>query len=297
VPGERRDQQLVRTDDGRELCFAEWGDPAGFPVFLLHGTPGARYNRPPDESLLHDLGARVVTYDRPGYGRSSRHRGRSVVDCVADVLTIAGRLGVDGFSVTGSSGGGPHVLAVAARLPELVARARCNVGLAPYDAPGVDFFARMDPVNAAEFALAVEGEARLEPHLRDQLADMRRRMADDPTTFLGEEWQLADRDRALLADPELVAQNVRVTEEIVRGGVGGWLDDSLAFVRPWGFDVAEIRVPVRVSYGVRDVVVPASHGDWLATHVPDAEVDVDDAGGHHSPTSGIAASISWLVGG
>ena len=64
------------------------------------------------------------------------------------------------------------------------------------------------------------------------------------------------------------------TEDIVRGGVWGWVDDDLAFTIPWGFDLSEIQVPVEVRYGARDVLVPAAHGAWLGRNVPGAMVVV-----------------------
>jgi pimeloyl-ACP methyl ester carboxylesterase len=263
----------------------------------MHGTPGVRHNRPPDEQMLRELGARVITYDRPGYGRSDRHAARSIVDCVGDVSAIAEYLEIDRFAVTGSSGGGPHVLAVAARRPDAVVRARCNVGLAPFGARDLDFFAGMDPLNVEEFGWAMKGEAQLVPQLQRQLEEMRVRMSLDPTKFLGSDWELDDSDRAMFAEPAIVDQNLQITAELVRGGVWGWVDDSLAFVRDWGFDVNEIQVPVRVTYGLRDVVVPSAHGEWLGRHVPGAEILVDDALGHLSPTAQIEASIRWLVSG
>jgi pimeloyl-ACP methyl ester carboxylesterase len=294
---QNRDRQLVSTPDGRTLCFAEWGDPHGHPVLLLHGTPGARYNRPPDESMLRGLGARVITYDRPGYGFSSRHRGRRVVDCLVDVDIIVAHLGLAAFSVTGSSGAGPHVLAVAARRPDQVLRARCNAGVAPYHADGLDFYAGMDPQNVTEFRRAVEGEERLVPEVTRQLAEMRQRMQVDPTLLLGEDWGLDRSDRTVLAEPVLADQNLAVLGEILRGKGWGWVDDDLAFVREWGFDVDEVQVPLRVTYGARDVVVPPGHGAWLGSRIVGAEVLVEPAGGHLLPSSSAEASIRWLVAG
>ncbi|HSC49445.1 MAG TPA: alpha/beta hydrolase, partial [Gaiellaceae bacterium] len=130
----------VRAADGRTLMVAQWGDPEGFPVFALHGTPGSRLGRHHDESAYVEVGARVITYDRPGYGGSDRRRGRRVLDCVSDVAAIADALEVERFAVTGGSGGGPHSLAVAARLPERVTRAACDVGVAPFETPDLDWF-------------------------------------------------------------------------------------------------------------------------------------------------------------
>jgi pimeloyl-ACP methyl ester carboxylesterase len=292
-----RDSQMITTDDGRRLCFAEWGDPTGFPVLFFHGTPGGRLNRHPDESVYVAKGARLITYDRPGYGSSERLPGRAVVDCVVDVAAIVDHLGISRFAVTGSSGGGPHVLAVAARLSERVVRARCNVGIAPYGLEDLDFFNSMDPLNVLEHGLAVEGEARLAPQLQRQLREMGRRVAVDPTQFISDEWDLDGVDRAVLANPDTSAQNRRTTAELVRGGAWGWVDDSLSFVKPWGFDVGEISVPVRVTYGARDVLVPPAHGAWLARNIPDAEVVVDDEAGHLSDLDQVGPAIHWLVTG
>jgi pimeloyl-ACP methyl ester carboxylesterase len=145
-----RDAQTVTTTDGRTPMFAEWGDPAGVPVFSLHGAPGSRFARFYDESVYLDVGARVITYDRPGYGGSDRHRGRRIVDCVGDVAAIADELGIERFAVTGGSVGGPHSLAVAARLGDRVTRAACGSGIAPFDTPDFDWFKDLDPLNVQE---------------------------------------------------------------------------------------------------------------------------------------------------
>ena len=186
VAGLSRSRQVVAAD-GRRLAIAEWGDPEGFPVFLLHGTPGSRFAREPDESRFAAVGARVVTYDRPGYGGSDRRRGRRVVDCVDDVLAIADALGFDRFAVAGASGGGPHSLAVAACVPERVTRAACNVGLVPFDTPDFDWFEGMDPRNVAELGWALEGEAVLTRELEREAAEVLARVAEDPTKVLDDE--------------------------------------------------------------------------------------------------------------
>ena len=150
--------RTVTANGGRTIAFTEWGDLDGFPVFILHGTPGSRFSRHYDESLYTQVGARIITYDRPGYGGSDRHRGRRVVDCVADVAAIADELGIERFAVAGGSGGGPHSLATAARLPERATRAACMVGPVPFDTPDFDWFEGMDPQNVTEIEWALAGE-------------------------------------------------------------------------------------------------------------------------------------------
>lgn len=276
------DARFVRRPDGRELAYEEVGDPAGSAVFVLHGTPGCRLSgRHPDLSRIADAGLRLVTYDRPGYGRSARHPGRRVVDCVADVAAIADELGIDRFAVRGGSGGGPHALAVAARLPERVTRVGCDVGVAPYDAADLDFLAGMDESNVREFSWALAGEATLLRELQNQAERAVARVEADPTALLSE-FELSPADRAVLEDPG-VRQTLRAsTRESFANGVWGWVDDDLAFTQPWGFDPQELSGPVEVRYGATDVLVPAAHGAWLGAHIPHAEVTVDDHGGHLS---------------
>jgi pimeloyl-ACP methyl ester carboxylesterase len=230
---ERR-RQAAEARDGRALAFAEWGDPDGFPVFSLHGTPTSRLWRHPDESRYAEAGARVITYDRPGYGGSDRHRGRRVVDCAADVEAIADRLGLDRFAVTGRSGGGPHSLAVAARLPERVVRAESVVGIAPFDAAGLDWFHGMDALNVRETSWAVAGEEVAARELEREAAELLARIESDASAVLGDDWQLAPVDRAALARPELADVIREAFGEAFRNGVWGWVDDDLAFVSGWG---------------------------------------------------------------
>ena len=287
----------VTTPDGRVVCFAQWGPPDGIPLFALHGTPGGRLNCAPNEAVYHELGARVITYDRPGYGRSQRLPGRRIVDCVPDVTAIADHLGIARFAVQGGSGGGPHCLAVAAALPDRVLRARCVVGVAPFDAVGLSFFMGMDQMNVTEFSWALEGEARLATELQRELAEMGGRVADDPSALLGEAWDVDEADRAVLARPDVGAVIREATADLVAGGHWGWVDDDLAFIAPWGFELSAIRVPVEVRYGVKDVLVPAAHGAWLGRHVPGARVVVESGEGHLTDPDRLVEQMRWVVHG
>ena len=292
--------RFVTAPDGREVAFAVWGDPAGFPVLRLHGTPGCRLGRWPDVEVYGSLGVCIVTHDRAGYGRSTRLRGRRVVDDVDDVRLIADELGFERFGVVGVSGGGPHALACAARLPDRVIRATCAVGLAPYGPPGLDhdaWFAGMDPANVREFGFALEGEEALVPFLEGMQARYEAQVAAEDSNFL-EDYDVSESDRAQMARPEITQMLRETILEHAVNGVHGWVDDMLAQTGPWGFDVSEIAVPVLVRYGASDVLVPPGHGAWLAAHVPGCFAKIDDAG-HlgRDPVEEIAEDVRWLRDG
>jgi pimeloyl-ACP methyl ester carboxylesterase len=288
--------RLERTTapDGRSLAFARWGDLDGAPVFSLHGTPDSRLRRHWDGSVYAAVGACVITYDRPGYGGSDRHRGRRVVDCAADVAAIADHLGVDRFAVTGRSGGGPHCLAVAARLKDRVTRAACVVGVAPFDAPGLAWLDGMDEANVREVGWALAGEGTLTRELERYAAAVLERLAVEPATAFAD-FDFSAADRAELARAELQAIDRESFPEAFRNGVFGWVDDDLALVSSWGFDITGIRVPTRIVYGTTDVAVPRAHGDWLARHVPGAEVIVEEGRGHFADPALVAERIGWLT--
>ncbi len=170
------------------------------------------------------------------------------------------------------------------------------MGLAPYGAAGLNFFAGMDPLNVAEFEWALEGEARLAPELERELSELAGRVsADRAQLMIGDEWDLDESDRAVLAEPSAADVNRQVATELVTSGKWGWIDDSLAFVGPWGFAVEDISVPIRVTYGSKDVVIPPQHGAWLGAHIPGAEVIVDDSSGHLEDLEAVRRSLQWLV--
>lgn len=293
--------RTLETPDGRTLAYATWGDPDGFPILSLHGTPGCRFNRWPNEEVYARLGVHFITHDRAGYGRSDRHHGRSVVDEAADVAALADELGLDRFGVTGGSGGGPHVLACAALLSDRVVRAVCAVGVAPFGPPGLEedeWFAGMDEENVKEERQAIAGEEVLTPYLEDLQRQGEARVAVDPSTIL-DEFDLSESDRAQLARPEVIQLIRESTTEQAANGVGGWVDDDLAFLKPWGFDVGAVAVPVLIRYGLTDVLVPPAHGEWLAANVPGCIVAVETSAGHlgDDPEEQIAEDARWLRDG
>jgi pimeloyl-ACP methyl ester carboxylesterase len=161
--------------------------------------------------------------------------------------------------------------------------------------PGFDWFAGMDAVNVEEMGWALEGEDVLAREIERTAAGMLKRVADDPSKVISDEVELSEADRAVMANPERHEAIRKGINEAFRHGVWGYVDDTLCLIQPWGFDVTEIRVPTRILYGLTDVLVPRQHGDWLADNVPNAEVVIDEQGGHLPDPNLVTERFGWLV--
>lgn len=268
---------MVATPDGRHLHVEEAGDFTGAPVLTLHGTPGAALLYGPHAADAKERGIRLIGYDRPGYGRSTPQPGRSVADCAADVRAIAAALGIDRFAVWGISGGGPHALACAALLPDLAVAVGSLASIAPYGAPGLDYYTGMGEENVSDMKLALEDE----PAARAKLLTDRELMLG----LTAEDMQNAFP--TLVSAVDAAAFTRELGEYFVasdRDGLGpggeGWWDDGMAHLRPWGFDLQTIRVPVQLWHGRHDRFVPFQHGEWLASQIPGVDAHLTDEDGH-----------------
>jgi pimeloyl-ACP methyl ester carboxylesterase len=285
-------KRTVRAADDRRLSTQMYGDPDGKPVFLLHGTPGSRLGPHPRSAVLHRLGVRLISFDRPGYGGSDRLGGRRVADVAADVLTIAEFYGLEQFAVVGRSGGGPHALACAALLPERITKAAVLVGLAPQGADGLDWFDGMAQSNVIEFTAAANGYEGIAAHTK-VVADAIRA---DPASLIAQlQVELPDSDRRVVADRGIRLQLIATYAEALRTSDFGWIDDALAFCSPWGFDPGAVTVPVLLWHGASDIFSPASHAIWLADKIPSAAVVVQAGAAHFGALDVLPDILQWLL--
>ena len=276
--------------DGRELDLRRLGPVDGDVLLYIHGTPSSGAAPSALAQAAHARGLQVVSWSRPGYSTSTRQPGRSIASFAVDAREVLDTLGIGRAHALGWSGGGPHVLALAALLPDRIASATSLAGVAPYAETlgDLDFLAGMGEDNIHEFGAAIEGE----PKLREFLAPFVSALRVVTPAGIVEELAslLPDVDRAYCTDEhggelaEAFHQGLAVSED-------GWVDDDLAFVRPWGFDLAAIRVTVHVWQGSADLMVPSAHGQWLASAVPGAVAHLLDGQGHLSIGVGQAEAI------
>jgi|HubBroStandDraft_3_1064219.scaffolds.fasta_scaffold28357_2 pimeloyl-ACP methyl ester carboxylesterase len=272
-------EQVVTTRDGRDLEVMSAGPDDGRCLLWHSGTPSAAGIYPAQLDVAAARGLRFVTFSRPGYAASTARPGRSVGDVAGDVSEILDALGFDTCICAGQSGGGPHALACAALLPDRVLATATIAGVAPWPAEGLDWLAGMGPENVTEFEAAMEGVDGLTRFLEADAAQLRVVEATDVAGALGGLVGDADKRALTGAYAEFMASRFRRS---VSTGIAGWRDDDIAFITPWGFDLAAITTPVAVWQGGDDRMVPAPHGAWLARHISEAEEHLLPAEGHLS---------------
>lgn len=285
----------LNVDGGRTLDVLLGGATSGPAIVLHHGTPSDASDWLDWHEAAEFRGARIVSVTRPGYATSTRRAGRCVSDAAADVAAVLDQLGIDEYVTAGWSGGGPHALACAALHPGRCRAAATLAGVAPYDVPGLDFLDGMGPENVEEFGAALQGERVLRAWLTEN-AELFRHVtgAEIAAAFGG---LVPEIDRQVLEGgyADHMATEIR---RALKSGFDGWIDDDLAFVRPWGFELSAITVPVTVWQGDLDLMVPASHGAWLVEHLASARPRTPVGHGHISlVTQHRGEILDWLLGG
>jgi pimeloyl-ACP methyl ester carboxylesterase len=282
----------ISAKDGRTIQIYEAGSPDGVPVLVQRGTPQCAlpYRRWVEDA--QGRGIRLIGYARPGYGGSTAQPDRTVAAAADDVAAIARELGLKRLLMWGVSGGGPHALACAALLPGLVVAAAALACPTPYPADGLDYFAGMGATNVALGRAALQG--------RDACV----RCVEADPLLRATPGSLAQSLPSLLcpADTDVLATDFAdFVLRTIRDGCGetraGWIDDEIALMRPWGFELSRIRIPVLVMQGGQDLMVPFSHGKWLASRIPEAEPRLLSDDGHITLSLRRIPEVhAWLLG-
>ncbi|CAI6013705.1 unnamed protein product [Clonostachys chloroleuca] len=262
--------QLFALPDGRNLEYLVSGPNHGFPLVWIHGTPSCYLQAPCLPATSDKLGIKIITFSKPGYGRSTRQEGRRVVDTVVDIQALLAHLKVEKCCVGGWSGGGADALACAARLRGCVAILSI-AAFAPYDAEGLDWLADKEEASVRGFKAALEGEDELLKHIGPTRIGMVNTDVSTMLEGLSKSFAEADRD-AFRENPGMALNLVQSMQEGLRNNCDGWVDDNMAMLAPWGFGLDEIKVPVFLYQGGVDNTVPNAHGKWLSNSLPQGKL-------------------------
>ncbi|MFN2590267.1 MAG: alpha/beta fold hydrolase [Actinomycetota bacterium] len=285
-------ESKVDVPRGGSLGYAEFGDPTGDPVVWFHATPGARKQFPPDaHALAVERRIRLIGVERPGTGLSTRFNYRRIMDWADDVEAFADGLGLDRFAVVGLSGGSPYVLAACHRLPDRVVAGAVLGGIGPTRGPE-----------------AAPGYTRMLPLLEPFLSVVSLPLAEVLTWVLRPIRRLASpgydtytnlvapgSDREVLRAPEMKSAFLYDLTTALEVGLRAPMTDLVLFGREWGFSLRDIRVPVKVWHGDADAIVPLSHGEWMASLIPGAELVITPGGGHFAGYIVAMDVLDWIV--
>lgn len=279
----------VGVGGGRRIGFAEFGTPHGQAVIWLHGTPGARRQIPVEARRFaweHDL--RIIGIDRPGIGSSTPYLYGSMSEFAPDLEAVADEIGLDELIVIGLSGGGPYALAAGHAFPDRIRTVGVLGGVAPTVGPDaidgglVALGRRLSPVIAVgrvPIGVGLTGAIRIIKPLASPGLDLFAKLSPAG-------------DRALLERPEFKAMFLDDLLNGSRKQISAPLADVLLFSRDWGFELADVTVPVHWWHGDADHIIPFDHGVHVVTRLPDAQLHVLPGESH---LGGLGAGEEILV--
>jgi pimeloyl-ACP methyl ester carboxylesterase len=282
----------VLLRDQRKLAFAAYGDPNGRTVFWFHGTPGARWQLPPDApEEAHKRGIRMIGVDRPGTGESTHHPDRTLLTWADDMGQLADHLGLDRFACIGLSGGGPYVLACAHEMPDRVVVGVSLGGVGPTD--GTE--------NAPGYGRTMSTLLRLVKRSRVPTGHVLSRVVRPLRPFVSPCFDLyvnfgPQEDRSVFEQPEMKRMFCNDIIMATENGIRGPVYDVSLFAKPWGFSPSNIQVPIRFWHGDADTIVPLSHSEHLAEIVPDSELRVMPGLGHFAGFMNCPEVLDTIIG-
>ncbi len=271
------EQTFFTLADGRKVELLVAGTPKTEALVFHHGTPGGTTTWEAWLTEVEKQGGFAFSYSRPGYGQSDRHEGRTIIDNASDIEEILRNFGIEKIVSIGWSGGGPHCLADTTLFQSVAAISIAGVG--PFGASDLDFLEGMGEENHIEFGAAVKGPAAIEDWMKNNASALAQVTGNEIIEAFG--GLIGDADKKALNDgaAEGVAKSYR---QSIEAGYYGWMDDDLAFVEPWGFDIASITKPVELWQGNDDFMVPHAHGYWLEKNIPTAKLHFVPGEGHIS---------------
>lgn len=264
--------ETISLPDGRQLAYLELGDPKGKPAFYFHGFPGSRL----EPAILNVRGIRLISIDRPGYGRSDPLPKRRLEDWPRDVAALAHHLNLDRFSVVGVSGGAPYAAVCAYALAPRIACAAFICGLGPPEAPGM---------GASHIRLLRTAGEHLQSASRTVLGVWRQILLHEKGELIAnrlvEFARLSKKEREALT-PEFAMLITQSWREGLRYSPEGMVSDGAIYARPWPFALSDIKTPVLIWHGTDDQAVPVSIGHYYAAHIRQAEARFPKGEGHFS---------------
>jgi pimeloyl-ACP methyl ester carboxylesterase len=265
----------VSRGDGSVIAVEVAGDQVGRPVLFCHGLADSRLSARLFAPAARELGLRLMAPDRPGIGGTDPRHLRRLADWVEDAALVLDALAGGPAALLGVSAGGPFAAACAARLG---GRVRSLTLIAPLGAPG------WPTGGMAPGQRLVLPVARHAPAFGGWFLGRLARLAiSSPWLFLRLATSgLPPTDRRALAQPAPREAFLAGYAQAFGRGSGGVAQDLRVLMRPWGFELGSITVPVSIHHGEADTTVPSQHARLYAAAIPGARLQLHPGHGHFS---------------
>lgn len=263
----------LTLSDGRTLGYREFGNPDGFPIINNHGGLVCGNDIAPAHAIAQQLGARIISPDRPGVATSQPKPNRTLLDWPNDVRELADQLHLDKFSILGWSMGGQYALACAYALPERVHRAAVIAGCLPLD-DEKNFAAlnRMDQKlthlsqnHPTEAGLAFKAMGEIAQHASHMWLEMTARGLSESDAHALE--QIGGEVFSNMSAPALLTAD-------------GMVQEYRTWALPWGFGLNEMRGNVTLWQGDADKLVSLAWAETFAAQIPNSNLRQIQGEGH-----------------
>lgn len=283
-------ENYLRFPDGRQLCYAEYGDSTGQPIFVFHGNPNSRllWSVIPDSPFLPNI--RLIAPDRPGFWQTDFVEGVTTIEnWPNDIVALADSLRIEKFSVFAPSGGGPFALSCAWKIPERLTSVGIFASVGPLNLKTEKNLAapiRMMWTKAPKFP----GFFKLQMKIFAWLA---RKFTKLYIKMILKEFSETDRE---VYERLNIAKLIRTdrNEAYRQQGIGTWYDAMIP--SNWPIPLDQIKTKVYLWQGEEDISTPSSMGHYLAESIPHCEAEFIEGAGHFWIFEHLPEMLAKLLG-
>ena len=265
-------KNIIELSDGKKLCYAEYGDPKGEPVFLFHGNPGVRlsWGLYPDSPFLQNI--RIIAPDRPGYGHTE-FKKEALEKWPNDVKELAKYLRIEKFHLFAPSGGGPYALACAWKIPERILSVGLFGSVGPYTKESV--IGVNKPLKILwSLANPLFGLVKLQNRI---IANMAKKNPQKLAKSFSD-IELSENDKCIAEKPEIQKVFKEVfPESYLQNGIGSAYDVTLP--KKWKIPLNEIHTKITIWQAEEDCLT-GKMAEYLATNLPNSELITIPRAGH-----------------
>ena len=281
----------MRLPDGRWMAWSDSGDPQGWPVLMCHAFLHGQHDRHPDDSILMQLGIRLLIPDRPGCGDSDAAPDRGISHWPHDVDHMLGYLGIDRFGVVSWSMGAPHGLALAQHFGSRVQALGLVSPASPIQVTqDLRYYSGMDRM----VLLVALHTPRLLPML---MKTMVRGVQRDVYAFLEDLMaEVPPSEKALFESPLYRHRRAAVLLKMAQRGAALIANDSLLAVHDWKVQAPPADIPCKIWHGDADPEVHWHGARGLAQILGGVELKIVPRAGHYLMMTHWQTILEELVG-